>query len=150
MPLSAGFTTFGALLAVGDGASPEVFTNVAEVSNVKLPSQDRGNVEFTHHESPVEHRELKPGLRTAGTCDFTINYIPDNATHMNAAGGLLFFAEELALAAIHNWQVTLPDSPNTLWVFPGFLSKFDPQDMPVEGRGAAACSITISSASTLP
>ena len=117
MAASVGFTTFGALLAVGDGASPEVFTNVAEVTNIKLPSQDRGNVEFTHHESPNEHRELKPGLKTSGPCTFTINYLPDNATHSNVSGGLLFFVEEAALSAIHNWRVTLPDSPNTLWLF---------------------------------
>ena len=150
MALSVGFTTFGALIAVGDGASPEVFTNVAEVSAIKLPSQDRGNVEFTHHESPNEHRELKPGLRLSGPCTFTINYIPDEATHLNASGGLLFFAEEAALAAIHNWQVTLPDSPNTIWTFPAFLSKFDPADMPVEGKGEASIELTISSAVTIP
>lgn len=150
MALSVGFTTFGALLAVGDGASPETFTNVAEVTNVKLPSQDRGQVEFTHHESPNEHRELKAGLRTSGPCQFTINYIPDNATHQNVSGGLLFFAEESFLAAIHNWQITLPDSPNTLWTFPAFLSKFDPSDMPVEGKGEAQIELTISSAVTLP
>lgn len=150
MASSVGFTTFGALIAVGDAASPEVFTTVAEVTAVKLPSQDRGNVEFTHHESPNEHRELKPGLRTSGPCQFTINYLPENATHMNASGGLLFFAEEAALAAIHNWQVTLPDSPNTLWVFPAFVSKFDPSDMPVEGKGEASVELMISSAATLP
>lgn len=150
MAESVGFTTFGAVIGAGDGASPEVFTPVAEVSNIKLPSQDRGNVEFTHHESPNEHRELKPGLRVSGPCQFTINYLPVNVTHSNTSGGLLFFAEEAASAAVRNWEVIIPDSPNTVWVFPAFLSKFDPADMPVEGKGEAAIELTIVSAVTLP
>ena len=150
MAQSVGFTTFGVAIGVGDGASPEVFTNILEVSDIKLPSQDRGNVEFTHHTSPNDHRELKPGLRFSGTCQFTVNYLPADASHKNAGTGLLALASAAASAAIKNWQVTLSDAAATKWVFPAFVSKFDPSSMPVEGKGEAQIELTIASAATLP
>ena len=147
MAQSQATSGFGTLLQVGDGASPEVFTTIAECTNIKPPQQQTGNIDVTHHESPNSHRELIASLRSSGTVQFTINYLPANATHANTGQGLLKLQQD---RTVKNWKIVLTDPAATEWLFSGFVSNFDPQDIGVDDKISATCEITIGQAVTLP
>ena len=52
-------TTFGKVVA-------NVYTALAEVTELSPPELSRDSVDFTHFGSPDRHREFKPGLSDAG------------------------------------------------------------------------------------
>ncbi len=69
----------GTLIKKGDGASPEVFTAIAEVGTITGPSQSSEFVDVTNQDSTA--REFIAGLIDPGEISFSVNYIPDNTTH---------------------------------------------------------------------
>src|SRR3546814_10372592 len=73
----------GVHLARGDGASPQVFTNVAELIDLSTPSMTKDQVEATHTDSTDGFREFIPGPTDGGEFSATMNFIPGNATQGN-------------------------------------------------------------------
>lgn len=57
----------GTLLQVGDGASPEVFTTVAGISNISGPNFTSSEIEVTSHDTAGGFRETITGLKDAGS-----------------------------------------------------------------------------------
>src|SRR3546814_13366979 len=105
----------GVHLARGDGASPQVFTNVAELIDLSTPSMTKDQVEATHTDSTDGFREFIPGLKDGGEFSATMNFIPGNATQGNASGGLLNdFINE---TTTRDWKITFPGSPTESWTF---------------------------------
>ena len=76
---TAALLGLGTLIKKGDGASPEVFTTIAEVGTISGPSQSSEFVDVTNQDSTA--REFIAGLVDPGEISFTMNYIPQNATH---------------------------------------------------------------------
>lgn len=66
-------------LYMGNGATPEVFTRVPEVGDIKSPSGDRDELEVTSHDSAA--KEFLLGLADFGECTFPMNYVPGEAMH---------------------------------------------------------------------
>lgn len=66
-------------LYMGDGGTPEVFTKVPEVGDIKSPTGERDEINVTSHDSAA--KEFLLGLADFGECTFPINFIPGNATH---------------------------------------------------------------------
>ncbi len=58
---------------IGDGASPEVFTSIAEVISIDGPGGDRQLIDVTHLKSTA--REKRAGLRDSGDLTLTMNRI---------------------------------------------------------------------------
>jgi hypothetical protein len=108
---------FGVKLSRGDGASPEVFTEVAEIIDLTTPSMTKDQVEATHTNSPDGFREYIPGLKDGGEFTASMNYVPGNATQGNASGGLL--NDFINDTASRNWRITFPGSPAMTWTFKG-------------------------------
>lgn len=116
------YNGFGTTLAKGDGASPEVFTAVAQVIDIAGPSMSADSIDVTNHASASGYREFIPGLKDAGEITLTIQYDPAAATHKNAAGGVLYAFEQ---GSRGNWKLTFPSSPAASWTFPAFVTSFD-------------------------
>ena len=124
----------GSTLSVGDGSSsPEVFTDIAELTKISFGAMTTTKIPVTHLLSPNAHVEKIPGLRD--TDDFGIegNWLPDNVTQSNDAGssgssgGLVYLART---RAVRNFKITLGNSgsPAIEWPFRGFVSNFKPGD----------------------
>ena len=64
--MSEGVIGLGTLLKIGDGASPEVFTAIAEVKDINGPAPTREFAEFTHEQSSGGNREYKPTFKNSG------------------------------------------------------------------------------------
>ena len=69
----------GILLKAGDGATPEVFTTVAEIVSLKPPSYSRNKVDVSNHNEGRESNIL--GMLRQSDVSGTCNLIPLDATH---------------------------------------------------------------------
>lgn len=113
---------FNTALKVGDGASPEVFTSVAFVSNISISGYSVDSVEVTTHDSPNGFREYIAGLADGGEVSFDLVFDPANATHNETTGGLKAIMDS---KAVKNFKVEFPLSPVKTWAFAGFLTSFE-------------------------
>ncbi len=134
----------GTLLKGGDGAETEVFTTIAEVLDISGPGLSMEPVDATSHDSDG-WKEFIAGLKDGGDVSFDIQYIPSNATHKNASGGVLYDFDQRTL---RNFQLVFPDSGSTTWTFAAFVTGFEPQ-APVEDKLTASLTLKISGAPTL-
>lgn len=132
---------FGTAFKVGDGATPEVFTAVAEVHNINGPSISRDSIEVTHHGSIGGFREYIPGLRDGGEVSIDINWNPANATHED-----LYEALTSVQSGNTNYKIEFPDA--TEFAFSGHVTGFE-ASAPIDDRLTASVTIKVSGAPTL-
>lgn len=92
----------GTTIARGDGASPETFTTVPQVSNIGSLGQSRALIDVTNLSSAA--REYKKAIKDGQEMTITIQYDPDDATHSSLRSDV---NSEDAV----NFRVTFPDSP---------------------------------------
>ena len=57
MPASLGISAFGTALKIGDGATPENFATVAEVTNLGWSGMKVNTAKITNHSSPSAFEE---------------------------------------------------------------------------------------------
>jgi predicted secreted protein len=77
-----GRDAFGTLFKRGNGATPtEVFTTIANVTNISGPERTRDTIEVTSHDSPEQWKEFLGGLKDGGELSLDINYDPSETTH---------------------------------------------------------------------
>jgi predicted secreted protein len=136
--VSSAFWAFGTILQLGDGATSESFTAIAELLEVAPPQMSKESYEVTNHSSTNKFRERIPGLKDGGTLTFKANWLPNNATHDENTGILECFKDDVN----HNWKLVLPDSLGT-FSFSGHVTAYNP-DTPLAGQGTLSCSIAIS------
>lgn len=72
----AGLDAFGTQFACGDGGSPEIFTPVANCTNVGGPETERATHDVTAHDSPDKWREFIGGLKDGGEVSLELHYDP--------------------------------------------------------------------------
>jgi predicted secreted protein len=137
-------TGFGVEFAVGDAASPEVFTKVAEVLSVGGPSLSRDTPEATHTDSTAGYKEFIAGMKDGGEVTVTMNFLPADATQ-KLSGGLL---GDFATDTLINYKITFPSSPTVAWTFAGLMTGFEP-DVPIDDRMTASVSFKVSGQPTL-
>jgi hypothetical protein len=119
---SEGFHGYGSQLLVGDGASPEAFVAVAEVTAITPGSIDTADLVRTHLRSPEAHHEHLPGMRDSGEFGIAGTLRLDHESQNNAdPNGLIFLSRT---RAIRNWKIKLSDADETEWPFRGYVSKF--------------------------
>jgi predicted secreted protein len=119
--------------------------SVAEVKNVSGPSLSRGSVDVTHHQSPDRWGEFIKGLKDGGEVTFDINYIPSDATHGAVTGLLSDFAND---STVDTWAIVFPDTANTTWSFPGFITAFGPSN-PTDDAFTASVTLKVAGKPTL-
>lgn len=133
---------FGTLLQRGNGAVPEIFTNVAEINDVSPPEFTVGSHQVTHHESPGAHHEKIPGLIDTGGIPIKGNLILNNQTQDELTGILA----DLRARRIVNWRIVYPEAVKTM-TCAGFLTKFKTVT-PLDGPMQFEAELTVRSAPT--
>lgn len=142
------FHGYGSQLMVGDGASPEQFEAVADITSITPGDMSTAVIEKTHLRSPEAHREKLAGLRDSGPFTITGNWRPTHQSQSNtgggsssfASGGLVYFWRT---RATKNWKIVLSDgSPATEWPFTGFVSKFQPGEIGPDDKVSFTAEIT--------
>lgn len=137
---------YGVHLARGDGASPEVFTNIAELIDLTAPSMTKDQIEATHTDSPDGFREFIPGMKDGGEFTATCNFLPSNATQGNTSGGALhdFINEDTT----RNWRISWPGSPTVTWTFKAVIIGFQPA-APIDDRMTVDITFKVAGAPTV-
>lgn len=120
--------------AMGDGGTPEVFTDIAEVFAITPPNFTRDTVDVTHMQSLNKWREFVPGLRDAGEVEIQVNFIPGNTTQDQV---LESFQDD----ALNNFRITFPN--NEAWIFAGWCTGFAAED-PLDAKMVATITFKVS------
>lgn len=103
-------------LAVGNAASPEVFTTIAQVVNISGPDGSATEIDTTALDSAA--KTFRVGLKDEGSVGFTINYDADDAQH--AA-----LRTALGSTTSKNYRITLTDtSPAKTYTFAAYVQQF--------------------------
>ena len=145
MAASAAIHALGTLLKIGDGATPtEVFTTVAEVSDLGGPSLTLETIDVTSHDSANGWREFIGGLLDGGEVSATINYIPTNVTH-GATSGLI---ADMKNRVVRNFELIFPDTGATKWSFTALVTGFEPGE-PIDSQLTADVTLKVSGEPTL-
>lgn len=134
----------GTLLQRGDGATPEVFTTVAEVGSIAGPSLQADLIDVTNHSSPSRYREYIQGLKDGGELTFDLNYNPNDATH-NATTGVL---ADWNSGARKNYRLQFPSTPAVFWNFQVIVTNFE-MNADVAEQLKAAVTMKLTAAPTL-
>ncbi len=71
---------YGITFEMADIATPTVFTYLAEIYDVTLPSEETDQVDATHMQSPNRTREFVEGLTDPGEAGFEMNYVAGSAS----------------------------------------------------------------------
>lgn len=111
---------YGAKFALGDGADPENFTELAEVFSITPPSETVDVLDATHMQSPNRTREFIEGLIDPGECSIEMNFIPGSAADVAI--------QALKGTGANNCRITFPDggSGSVTWTFAGILTGYEP------------------------
>lgn len=128
----------GTLFKIGNGATPEVFTTVAEVTSITPPGMSRDAIDATHMESPDGWREFIGGLKDGGEVELGLNWVPGSATT------ILLMAEIEAAAG--NKQIVFPNGE--IFSFAALCTGLSPE-APVDGKMEASATYKVSGKPTL-
>jgi len=69
----------GAKIAVSSDASPSVFTNIVNVTNINESGAQRSEIDVTNLDSTA--MQFAPGLVDYGSMTFEVNFDQENVTH---------------------------------------------------------------------
>lgn len=112
-------TTFiesqGVQLAVGDGSSPENYTLIPQITTMSGPGGSASVIDVTTLDSTA--REKAMGLPDEGQLSFEMVYNPNNTVQ----DGLRV---KRAARTLHNFELTLTDSPATVFLFSAYVLEF--------------------------
>jgi len=137
MEMTAAVLGSGATLQLGSGASPQVYTTIAEVLRVGSIGSTNPEVDVTNLDSTA--KEYIAGLADGNTVEFEMNWVAGNAQQQSlrtsqAAG------ETVSMQMV--WQT----SPNTTAVFDLVLLNFEMGETTPEQQITAMASGRISGA----
>ena len=132
----------GAEFQLSDGASPEVYTKVAEVLSISGPELSAEQVEVTSLDSTGGYKEFIPGLLDGGTVQIEFNYVDGNSNQETLRTRVSTTSQTAS-----NYRIQLPDSPLSYVTFAGIVESYS---MNVESGSAITVSagIKISGAPT--
>src|SRR5713226_3309337 len=100
---SQAWSAEGTVLERGDGASPEVFTKIAEIVKIARAGAKMDLPDVTNMDSGA-YREYIATLLDAGELAFEGNYLPNDATQS-------VLQTDFDARALHNWKILLPPGP---------------------------------------
>lgn len=104
---------------IGDGATPENFTNIAEVVDGTPSQSERGEADATSHDSAGHATECIPTFIDNGEVAITINWIPADATHLKLRTDFLS-------GVMRNFEVIYPDAGTLTDSFAAFVKAVKP------------------------
>lgn len=134
----SGLDAFGTQLQRGDGGAPEVFTAIANVTNITPPGLERETHDVTTHQSPDAWREFTGGLKDGGEVSADINYDPREHDTLIA---------DFADSAPRNYKIVWPGTLGN-WAFVAVLTNFEPE-APHDDKLAASLTFKVSGKPTI-
>lgn len=97
----SGENAFGSALKRGDGASPETFSAIANVTSISdVPNISVESLDSTAHDTPDGFRTYLPGLGDAGEISITIRFTPTDHEQLYT---------DATTKVVGNWQMEWPD-----------------------------------------
>lgn len=130
--------TQGVEIKRGDGASPEVFTKIAEIASFDGPGGSAAVIDATSLDSTA--REKLMGLADEGQFSFEMNLVPDDT----AQTGL---RTDRTNRTLRNFEIALTDAAATTLSFAAFVLEFAISGA-VDDKVTANCTLEISGAVT--
>lgn len=103
---SRAFAGQGTQLQLGDGADPESFSTIAEITKVQRSGSKMDLVDVTNMDSIGAYREKLATLLDAGQISFDANYIPQDATQTGLQA-------QFDGRILSNWKIVLPGGRGT-------------------------------------
>ncbi|NEI70956.1 hypothetical protein GR212_15335 [Rhizobium lusitanum] len=140
---STGKAGIGVTMQVGDGASPEVFTTVANVTTMSVGGVTLNTIDATHLNSPNFYQEFIAGLKSADEWTFTMQWDPTDPTQSGTTGlRAKLEARELVTFRINTQAIGLPISLEA----DAFVSQLGNIDISPEAIMTQQCTIRPSGA----
>lgn len=129
----AGIDAFGTTLSRGDGADPEEFEPIANITSLDPPGISRETLDVTAHDSPNGYMEFLGGLKDPGEVSVDANYDPSEHDKLVAD-----FEEDEPI----NYEIAFPDG--TVWTFGAILTNFEPE-APYDDKLTASITLKVTS-----
>lgn len=127
-------------LAIGNGASPEVYTVIANVGDQSGPDMTCDVVDVTSHSATTPWSRKGVTLLNAGTTKFPLFFIPQSSgagSHGFSGGGLL---ANFVNRTLTYFLIQFPEVDLTQWLFQGYISAFS---VKAAVKGAIMADVTI-------
>jgi hypothetical protein len=131
---------FGALLKIGDGATPENFVTAGEVMDINGPTTSVDTVETTSHSTSVPWETLVATIIRGGEVTFDINFDSTDPTHGDGVTGLQV---DMHNRQLRNFLLILTDTGAEQMAFAAYVVGF-PRNAPVAGVNRASVTLRIS------
>lgn len=138
------YSSFGTLVQMGDGGSPEVFTTVGQVLDIDGPEFSTDTEETTNQSSAGAFEEFIATIKRSGELTFDVNFDPDDATHNQTTGLVAAYQNR----TLKNWRVLMPTNPARRWDLKGIVTGMG-MTAPVAGVLRSSVTIKISGQPTL-
>ena len=129
----------GATLQLGSGASPQVYTTIAEVLRCGPIGSTNPEVDVTNLDSTA--KEYIAGLADGNTVDFDVNWLVGNTQQVS-------LRTQQASGSTVNMRMVWNTSPNTTAVFDLVLLQFEMGETTPEAQLTASISGRISGSIT--
>jgi predicted secreted protein len=121
-PIAAAIAVEGLLLQMGNGASPEVFTTVANVTDFTMPVT-ADTVEVTNVGDAWKRRI--PTLLDMGKVKFKIYWVMTETTHRAAVTTAIRGLRYILLnSLLTSWKIIYPDGLTSTDYFAAFVTSF--------------------------
>jgi hypothetical protein len=104
MTASNGVVGLDTEIQMGDGASPEVFTNIAEPKDIDGPEITQEFADSTHMQTTGGFRSRKPTFKSSGQVTFKCNYVAADTIQ-----DALIAAATAVPATLTNFKMNYPD-----------------------------------------
>lgn len=105
----------GIVIERGNGANPEVFTAIGEITRFDGPNGSASIIDVTHLGSTA--KEKRPGLQDNGQVTFDMNLVPGDV-------GQIGLRDDRASRVERSFRIVLTDEANTALAFAGFVTGF--------------------------
>ena len=113
----------GTTIARGDGASPEVYTAIAQVTSITPVGQERALIDVTNLDSAA--REYMKAIKDGQEINIEAQYDPDDTGH----SGL---RTDLNAETSRNVRVTFTDSPAQTVTFAAMVTNWSIVDISID------------------
>lgn len=140
---TAARSAFGTLLKIGDGATTETFTTIAEIKDIK-GDFSLDTEEVTSHSSTDGWVERIATLLDGGKLKIKANWVSGHATQSYSTGVL----KDKVNRTLRNFQLVIPAASTTTWTIPAYVTGFK-FELPVKGAQELELELTISGKPTL-
>jgi predicted secreted protein len=139
--MTSAIAAYGTRLEIGDGGTPETFTQIAEVLDISGPEFSADTEDVTSHSSTGGWEEHIPTILRSGEISFEVNLVPSDTSH---AALRTAFTNRTR----RNWKLVFPDSSSTTWSFAAYVTGFS-VSAPVAGKLGAEITLKLTGQPTL-